>query len=94
MPRPRRRRLTDHDFARALQDLRLGWLERGSCEPLSIREALYVRLLRAGERPDREDFILSPVLLRLEAAQMRAEADALTDDAPFTPSPEPAISRP
>ena len=81
MPRDRRRRLTDHDFARALQDLRLGWLERGRCEPLSIREALYQRLFREGRRPEREDFILSPALLRLEAAQRRAEEEAAADDA-------------
>ena len=81
MPRDRRRRLTDHDFARALQDLRLGWLERGRCEPLSIREALYQRLFREGRRPEREDFILSPALLRLEAAQRRAEEKEAADDA-------------
>ena len=81
MPRDRRRRLTDHDFARALQDLRLGWLERGRCEPLSIREALYQRLFREGRRPAREDFILSPALLRLEAAQRRAEEEEAADDA-------------
>lgn len=81
MPRDRRRRLTDHDFARALQDLRLGWLERGRCEPLSIREALYQRLFREGRRPEREDFILSPALLRLEAAQRRAEEEEAADDA-------------
>lgn len=84
MPRDRRRRLTDHDFARALQDLRLGWLERGRCEPISIREALYQRLFREGARPDRQDFILSPALLRLEAAQMRADADEAAPDAPVT----------
>ncbi len=92
MPRDRRRRLTGHDFARALQQARLGLIERGRCEPLSPREALYQRLFHAGARPDREDFIVSPALLGLEAAQM-GETDG-PGPSPFTPSPEPAISRP
>ena len=91
MPRDRRRRLTDHDFARALQDLRLGWLERGRCGPLSIREALYQHLFREGQRPDRNDFILSPALLRLEAAQRRAEGDGAAGPVSHNPDdPGPA----
>ncbi|MBF0665705.1 MAG: hypothetical protein IR159_09245 [Brevundimonas sp.] len=85
MPRDRRRRLTEQDFLHALQEVRLRGLETGRYEPLSAREALYLRLFQAGDRPDREDFIVSPPLLRLETAQMRLDADLRADDAPPPP---------
>ena len=94
MPRTRRPRLTDRDLVHALQALRLDGLETGRFEPLSDRETFYLRLFRAGLRPDREDFILSPALLQLEAVQFRSDHEAEPETAlPFTPSAEPAISR-
>ncbi len=93
MPRIRRRQLADRDLLHALQTLRLEGLETGRYEPLSDREEFYLRLFRAGRRPDREDFILSPPLFQLEAAQIRPDAeDAPALAPPFTPSPETAIS--
>jgi len=95
MARDRRPRLTDRDFTRALQTLRLEGLETGRFEPLSDRESFYLRLFQAGHHPDREDFILSPALLRLEAVQFRSDDEEKPEASlPFTPSPEPAISRP
>jgi hypothetical protein len=90
MPRDRRRHIADSEVIRALQTLRLQGLESGRYEPLSEREEFYQRLFRAGHRPDREDFILSRPLFQLEAMQRRAAAE---EAGPFTPSPEPAISR-
>lgn len=95
MPRDRRPRLTDRDFTHALQTLRLEGLETGRFEPLSDRESFYLRLFQAGHHPDREDFILSPPLLQLEAVQFQFDDEEEPEAAlPFTPSPEPAISRP
>ncbi|CAN7241932.1 hypothetical protein [Brevundimonas sp. LjRoot202] len=95
MPRDHRPRLTDRDLVHALQRLRLEGLETGRFEPLSDRESFYLQLFRAGLRPDREDFILSPALLRLEAVQFRSGGEEEPEAAlPFTASPEPAISRP
>ena len=91
MPRLRRPTLTDRDYIRALQDIRLQGLETGEYEPLSNRETFYLLLFQGGHRPDREDFILSSPLFQLEAMERRVEAAA--DDAPpFTPPAEPAIS--
>lgn len=94
MPRDRRRQISDRDFIRALQMIRLEGLETGLYQPLSDRETFYLRLFKAGHRPDREDFILSPPLFQLEAAQIRPDdEDAPAIAPPFTPSPETAISR-
>ena len=94
MPRERRPRLTHRALISALQSLRLQGLETGRFEPLSDRETFYLRLHQAGRRPDPEDFILSPPLFHLERMQIRAGEEAEPVDAlPFTPSPEPAISR-
>ena len=94
MPRDRRRQMTDRQFIHALQHLRLKGLETGRFQPVSDREEFYLRLYRAGRRPDREDFILSPALFRLEAILGQTGADVSPDAAPpFTPTPEPAISR-
>ncbi|MBU1384104.1 MAG: hypothetical protein KKG14_03650 [Alphaproteobacteria bacterium] len=91
MPRTRRNRITDADFVRALQIIRLQGLETGEYQPLSDRETFYLRLFQSGRRPDREDFILSSPLFQLEAAQIRSDDDT-PDAEPFTPSPETAIS--
>ncbi|MDI6623835.1 MAG: hypothetical protein QME55_03825 [Brevundimonas sp.] len=91
MPRDRRRQITDRDFIRALQHLRLKGLETGRFQPMSEREEFYLRLFRDGHRPDPEDFILPRPLFHLEAMARRTEE---ADPAPpFTPSPETAISR-
>ena len=84
MPRNRRRRLTDHDFVGALQSLRLEGLASGRYEPLSDRETFYLKLLRAGRRPDPEDFILSPPLFQLERIQFGPPAE----DPPKALTPE------
>ena len=94
MPRPRRRPLTERDFIRSLQDLRLKGLETGEFEPLSDRETFYLLLHQSGGQPVREDFILSPPLFQLETIQRRMawEERDCAPDQPFTPSPETAIS--
>ncbi|WP_439476219.1 hypothetical protein [Brevundimonas sp.] len=93
MPRSRRRRVTDSLYIRTLQIIRLEGLETGRFEPVSDREMLYLQLFRAGHRPDRNDFIVSRPLLRMEAILLDLDEDAdEADDAPFTPTPETAIS--
>ena len=83
-PGPRRR---DRLFARALQRARLEMLMRGEAEPVGPREALFVAALRAGDRPDPEEYILSATLLLAEAMALRDardgdgyDADLLDDD--------------
>ncbi|WP_339870833.1 hypothetical protein [uncultured Brevundimonas sp.] len=83
-PGPRRR---DRLFARALQRARLEMLMRGEAEPYGPRETLFVAALRAGDRPDPEEFILSATLLLAEAMALRDardgdgyDADLLDDD--------------
>jgi len=92
MPRTRRRQITDADFIRALQMIRLEGLETGLYQPLSDRETFYLRLFQAGRRPDSEDFILSPPLFQLEAEQIRPHGGETAAALPFTPSRETAIS--
>ena len=83
-PGPHRR---DRLFARALQRARLEMLMRGEAEPVGPREALFVAALRAGDRPDPEEYILSATLLLAEAMALRDardgdgyDADLLDDD--------------
>ena len=77
--RRKTRRLSDREFVRALQLVRLEGLESGEYEPMSNREEMYLRALRQGARVDIEDFVISPSLLLLESVERRArEAD---DDA-------------
>ncbi|WP_339932241.1 hypothetical protein [uncultured Brevundimonas sp.] len=84
-PGPRRR---DRLFAGALQRARLEMLSRGEAEPVGPRETLFVAALRAGDRPDPEEFILSATLLLAEAMTLQAgrggehpdDADLLDDD--------------
>jgi hypothetical protein len=75
-------RLTDRDFIRALQLIRLEGLATGEYEPLSNREEMYLRIVRAGLPVDIEDFVISRPLLQLEAVERRAaEADAARPEA-------------
>lgn len=61
---------------------------RGETEPVGPREAMFVAALRAGDRPDPEEFILSATLLLAEAMALRdardgepgGDADLLDDD--------------
>ena len=60
---------------------------RGEAEPVGPREALFVAALRAGDRPDPEEYILSATLLLAEAMALRDardgdgyDADLLDDD--------------
>jgi len=70
MPRPRpSRRQQDARFAWAAQSLRLRGLASGEHEPLCLREALYLQLLRDNKRPRMSDFILSEPLFRLECIE-------------------------
>ncbi len=72
-PGPRRR---DRLFAHALQRARLEMLSRGEAEPVGPRETLFVAALRAGDRPDPEEFILSATLLLAEAMTLQAARDS------------------
>ena len=93
MPQGRRPKVSDRLYIRTLQLIRLEGLETGRFEPVSNREMLYRHLFRAGHRPDRNDFIVSKPLLRLEAILLDLDHDEDADAPPFTPSPETAISR-
>ena len=60
---------------------------RGEAEPVGPREALFVAALRAGDRPDPEEYILSATLLLAESMALRDardgdgyDADLLDDD--------------
>ena len=68
-------RLTDRDFIRSLQLVRLNGLPSGEYEPLSNREEMYLRLVRAGLPVDVEDFVVSGALLLLEAEEGRMGAE-------------------
>ena len=82
MTRRKSPRLTDRDFIRALQLIRLEGLATGEYEPLSNREEMYLRIVRAGLPVDIEDFVISRPLLQLEAVDRRAaEADAARPEA-------------
>ena len=82
MTRRKSPRLTDRDFIRALQLIRLEGLATGEYEPLSNREEMYLRIVRAGLPVDIEDFVISRPLLQLEAVERRAaEADAARPEA-------------
>jgi hypothetical protein len=73
-------RLTDRDFIRALQLIRLNGLPTGEYEPMSNREEMYLRIVRAGHPVDVEDFVLSKPLFQLEAMERRAnEEDAAAE---------------
>jgi hypothetical protein len=72
-PGPRRR---DRLYAHALQRARLDMLSRGEADPVGPRETLFVAALRAGERPDPEEFIVSAPLLRAEAMTLRDTREA------------------
>jgi len=79
--RRKTRRLSDREFVRALQLVRLEGLESGEYEPMSNREEMYLRALRQGARVDIEDFVISPSLLLLESVERRArEADDAADE--------------
>lgn len=56
---------------------------RGEARPVGPREALFVAALRAGDRPDPEEYILSATLLMAEALALQAarDSDADRDDA-------------
>ena len=75
-------RLTDREFIRSLQLVRLNGLLSGEYEPLSNREEMFLRLLRAGRPADIEDFVISLPLFQLEAMERRAEEEDA--DAPQT----------
>ena len=98
MARKRRRtQLTNNQFVRALQLIRLKGLVTGRYEPMSDRETFYLKLLQAGRPADITDFVVSEPLLALERAQRqpRDVEDDEDEDEPapsFTPPSEPAIS--
>ncbi|WP_332660349.1 hypothetical protein [Brevundimonas sp.] len=71
MTRRKSPRLTDRDFIRALQLIRLEGLPTGEYEPMSSREEMYLRIVRAGHPVDVEDFVLSKPLFQLEAMERR-----------------------
>ena len=71
MTRRRTPRPTDREFIRALQLIRLKGLASGEYQPLSNREEMYLRLLRAGLRVNIEEFVLSEPLFRLETMERR-----------------------
>jgi len=50
-------------------------LSRGEAQPVGPREALFVAALRAGDRPDPEEYILSAPLLLAEAVALQAARD-------------------
>ncbi|MFA4893404.1 hypothetical protein [Brevundimonas sp.] len=68
-------RVTDRDLIRALQLIRLKGLPSGEYQPLSNREEMYLRLIRAGLPADIEDFVLSQPLFQLEAMERRSDAE-------------------
>ena len=82
MSRRKPSRLTDRDFIRALQLIRLNGLPSGEYEPMSSREEMYLRIIRAGHPVDIEDFVLSKPLFQLEAMERRAAGKK-------TPRPNP-----
>ena len=55
---------------------------RGEARPVGPRETLFVTALRAGDRPDPEEYILSATLLLAEAVALRAarEGEGTADD--------------
>ena len=55
MPRCKSPRLTDRDVIRALQLIRLEGLPTGEYEPMSNREEMYLRIVRAGHPVDIEE---------------------------------------
>jgi hypothetical protein len=71
-------RVTEREFIRSLQIIRLSGLASGEYQPLSNREEMYLRLVRAGLPADIEDFVLSRPLFQLEAMERRS---GLEDDA-------------
>ncbi len=93
MPQGRRPKVSDRLYIHTLQLMRLEGLETGRFEPVSDRERLYRHLFRAGQRPDRNDFIVSRPLLQLETVLMDLNEEAVDGDPLFTPPPETAISR-
>ena len=75
VPRCKSPRLTDRNVIRALQLIRLEGLPTGEYEPMSNREEMYLRIVRAGHPVDIEDFVLSRPLFQLEAAERRANEE-------------------
>ena len=70
--------LSDRDFIRSLQLIRLNGLPSGEYEPMSNREEMYLRIVRAGLPVNIEAFVLSKPLFQLEAMERRAMSE---DDA-------------
>ncbi len=58
---------------------------RGEARPVGPRETLFVAALRAGDRPDPEEFILSATLLMAEALALRAAREHDPDRADADP---------
>ncbi|WP_284223746.1 hypothetical protein [Brevundimonas denitrificans] len=75
--RRRSPRLTDREFIRSLQLIRLKGLLTGEYQPMSNREEMYLRLLRAGLPADIEDFVISRPLFHLEAMERKAVEEDL-----------------
>ncbi len=75
--RRRSPRLTDREFIRSLQLVRLQGLLTGEYQPMSNREEMYLRLLRAGLPADIEDFVISRPLFHLEAMERKAVEEDL-----------------
>ncbi|KQY91341.1 hypothetical protein [Brevundimonas sp. Root1423] len=82
MTRRKSARLTDRDFIRALQLIRLKGLPTGEYEPMSNREEMYLRIVRAGRPVDIEDFVLSKPLFQLEAMERRANEEDIAAPEP------------
>ncbi len=76
--RPRRPSSARHDdaFVYTLQRHRLELIASGEAEPLTERERLFLRQVKARRRPAYADYIVPGPLLRAEAGALRVEREA------------------
>ncbi|OGN52054.1 MAG: hypothetical protein A2352_09260 [Caulobacterales bacterium RIFOXYB1_FULL_67_16] len=88
--RPRRPSSARHDdaFAYALQRHRLELIAAGEAEPLTEREGLFLRQIRARRRTLYADYIVPAPLLRAEVGALRRAREAREARAGLTEAAE------
>ncbi|WAC58820.1 hypothetical protein [Brevundimonas sp. SL130] len=89
--RPRRPSSARHDdaFVYTLQRYRLELIAAGEAEPLTEREGLFLRQVKANRRPAYADYIVPGPLLRAETGALRRAREAREACARSTDAPEP-----
>ncbi|EDX79917.1 MAG: hypothetical protein KJ728_07715 [Alphaproteobacteria bacterium] len=89
--RPRRPSSARHDdaFVYTLQRHRLELIASGEAEPLTERERLFLRQVKARRRPAYADYIVPGPLLRAETGALRRAREAREASARSTDAPEP-----